>query len=94
MLQNKLHSALEVINDFRIIDLNKNGEITEQEFTDALRSNPALARKFGLSDDILSSDGTREKYEGIFGKIDENKTDSIHVNNRFLDQIYSPECDV
>jgi hypothetical protein len=85
--------ALDVIEDFRKIDLNKNGEITLLEFTDALRSNPATASKFGLSDDILSSNGTREKYGEIFSKMDESKIETVNViNNSNLFPV--PTCDV
>ena len=74
-------SAVNVIWDFRRIDINKNGEITQSEFVDALRSseNPGLAQKFGLSDDTLCENGSRAKYEEVFAKIDDNQTTTVNV---------------
>jgi hypothetical protein len=72
-------TAIDVIIDFRTLDQNKNGEITALEFMDGLRSNRQLASKFGLSDDILEENGTREKYELKFGIIDIDHSKTVNV---------------
>jgi hypothetical protein len=72
-------TPIDVICDFKTIDLDKNGEITAVEFIDGLRSNRQLASKFGLSDDILNESGTREKYELTFGTIDYNHSATVNV---------------
>ncbi len=75
-------SAVDVICDFRKIDLNKNGEMTQSEFIDALRSseNAGLAKKFGLPDDTLSDNGSTAKFEEIFVKLDDNQTSTVNVS--------------
>jgi hypothetical protein len=72
-------TPMDVILDFKILDQNKDGEITAVEFIDGLRSNRQLASKFGLSDDILDEIGTRTKYELIFGSIDYNHSETVNV---------------
>jgi hypothetical protein len=72
-------TPIDVILDFKILDQNKDGEITAVEFIDGLRSNRQLASKFGLSDDCMNDDGTRTKYELIFGSIDYNHSETVNV---------------
>ena len=71
-------TPIDVILDFKILDQNKDGEITAVEFIDGLRSNRQLASKFGLSDYFID-DGTRTKHELIFGSIDYNQSETVNV---------------
>jgi hypothetical protein len=80
-------TPIDVILDFKTIDQNHDGEISAVEFIDGLRSNRQLAAKYGLSDDILNENGTREKYEMAFGSIDYNHSDTVNV---FLSQNKQP----
>jgi hypothetical protein len=72
------NTAMDVVLDFKVLDQNKDGEITAAEFIDGLRSNRQLASKFGLSEDFID-DGTRTKYELIFGCIDYNQSETVNV---------------
>ncbi len=72
-------TPIDVILDFKSLDQDQSGEITAVEFIDGLRSNRQLAAKFGLTDNILSENGTREKYELTFGNIDYNHTATVNV---------------
>ncbi len=72
-------TLIDVILDFKTLDQDRNGEISAVEFIDGLRSNRQLASKFGLSDDILKENGTREKYELTFGSIDYNHSETVNV---------------
>ncbi len=72
-------SPIDVILDFKTLDQNSDGEITAVEFIDGLRANRQLAAKFGLADDILDENGTREKYELKFGTIDYNRSETVNV---------------
>ena len=87
----KSSSPVDVIYDFRKMDLNKNGEITEAEFTDSLRSsgNPGLAQKFGLSDDFSSSNGTSAQYSAVFAAIDYDNTSTVNVS---ISQLFCGLC--
>jgi hypothetical protein len=76
-------TPIDVILDFKSLDQNKDGEITAAEFIDGLRSNRQLALKFGLSDNILDEKKTRTRYELIFGSIDYNHSETVHVNRHF-----------
>ncbi len=78
------NTAIDVIRDFRTLDRDRNGEITAVEFIHGIRSNPQLASKFGLSEDILSENGTRAKYELKFGSIDHNHTETVNVPQYYL----------
>jgi Ca2+-binding EF-hand superfamily protein len=73
--------ASEVVKDFEALDINKDGEISAIEFIDGLRSNEELAKKFGLSSDILSEFGDRKAYEVRFGSMDTNSTKSVDVSD-------------
>jgi hypothetical protein len=80
-------TPIDVILDFKILDQNKDGEITAVEFIDGLRSNRQLALKFGLSDNILDENGTRTRYELIFGSIDYNHSETVHVNRQLSSNV-------
>jgi hypothetical protein len=73
--------APEVVKDFEALDVNKDGEISANEFIDGLRSNEELAKKFGLSSDSLREDGSRQAYEIRFESIDTNSTKTVDVSN-------------
>lgn len=72
-------TAIEVVLDFKTLDQNQDGEISAVEFIDGLRSQPHLASRFGLSDDILNDNGTRTKYELTFRIIDYNHSETVNV---------------
>ena len=80
--------AAEIVKDFEARDLNKDGEISANEFIDGLRSNEELAKKFGLSSDVLNDYGTRQEYEIRFEKIDSNSSKTVDVS-----QIYQSAND-
>lgn len=73
------YSPIDVILDFKTLDQNRDGAITAVEFVDGLRSNPQLALKFGLADDVLNAKETREKYDLKFRTIDYNHSDIVNV---------------
>jgi len=72
-------TALELINIFKTLDLNGDGEVSHAEFVKGLRKNPTIAEKLGMPTDIRAEDGTRESYQLAFGQIDNNDSKSIDL---------------
>ena len=72
-------TAIDVIMSFRTLDTDKDGQISNIEFVQGLKSNWDLAQKFGLSESIYQEQTTRDKYDLVFGQIDYNNSKTINV---------------
>jgi hypothetical protein len=75
----KSMTAFEVIDCFIVLDQDRNGEISHAEFIQGLKSNSQLAQKFGLEQNFELEDVTKEKYDLVFGQIDNDASKSINV---------------
>ena len=61
---------MEVVDIFKVLDLNGDGELSHAEFIRGLKANPMVAKRLGMPTDIRAEDGTRDNYQLAFGKID------------------------
>ena len=73
VIDNAAHklTALEVINIFKTLDTNGDGELSHAEFIKGLKDKPTIADKLGMPSDIHAEDGTRESYQLAFGQVRE-----------------------
>ena len=72
-------TALELINIFKTLDANGDGEVSHVEFLKGLKKHPTIAEKLGMPTDIRAEDGTRDSYQLAFGQIDNNDSKSIDL---------------
>jgi len=73
-------TALEVINMFKTLDINGDGEVTHVEFLKGLKINPSIADKLGMPKDVRAEDGTRDSYQLAFGQIDNDGSKTIDLS--------------
>ena len=76
----KSMNALEVIDCFIALDQDKDGKINNVEFIQGLKSNWQIAQKFGLEQNMVLDDVPREKYDLVFGQIDNDHSKSVDVS--------------
>jgi len=72
-------TALEVINIFKTLDINGDGEVSHAEFIKGLKLNPSIAEKLGMPTEIRAEDGTRGSYQLAFGQIDNDGSKTIDL---------------
>jgi len=70
-------TALEVINIFKTLDLNGDGEISHAEFIRGCKSNPSIAEKLGMPAGAQSQNN--RSYQLAFGKIDHDHSKTIDL---------------
>ena len=72
-------TAYEVIDSFIALDQDKDGHISHDEFIAGLKANWQIAEKFGLARNAVLDDVPQEKYDLVFGQIDNDSSKSIDV---------------
>ena len=75
----KSMTAFEVIDSFIVLDQDKDGHISHDEFIAGLKANWQIAEKFGLERNMVLDDVPQEKYDLVFGQIDNDSSKSIDV---------------
>ena len=50
-------SALELIDIFKTLDINGDGEVSHAEFIKGLKGNPRMAERLGMPSEIRAEDG-------------------------------------
>ena len=73
-------TAYEVVDAFITLDQDKDGQITNKEFVDALKENPQIAEKFGLEQSLVLEEVPRERYDLVFGQIDYDHSQTVDVS--------------
>jgi hypothetical protein len=73
-------TAAQVIECFIVLDVDRNGQLTNEEFIQGLKVNWQIAQKFGLEQNIVLEDVPREKYDLVFGQIDYDSSKTISVS--------------
>ena len=76
----KTMTAYEVIDAFVTLDQDKDGQVTNTEFVDGLKANWQIAQKFGLEQNLVLEDVSREKYDLVFGQVDYDNSKTIDVS--------------
>ena len=69
---------------FQILDKNGDGVISHVEFIKGLKQAPWIAEKLGMPARIQPEDGTRHKYQLIFGEIDADDSKNIDFDELCL----------
>jgi hypothetical protein len=72
-------TPFEVIDSFIVLDVDRNGQLTHEEFIQGLKANRQIAQKFGLDQNVVLEDVSKEKYDLVFGQIDNDSTKTISV---------------
>jgi hypothetical protein len=75
----KSMTPFEVIDSFIVLDQDRDGQVSNVEFIQGLKSNWQIAQKFGLERNIVLDDVPQEKYDLVFGQIDNDGSKSINV---------------
>jgi Tfp pilus assembly protein PilF/Ca2+-binding EF-hand superfamily protein len=73
-------TALEVINMFKTLDRNGDGELSHAEFLKGIKMNPLIGEKLGMPKDVRAEDGTRDSYQLAFGQIDNDGSKTIDLS--------------
>jgi hypothetical protein len=72
-------TPFEVIDSFIVLDVDRNGQLTHEEFIQGLKANRQIAEKFVLDQNVVLEDVSKEKYDLVFGQIDNDSTKTISV---------------
>mmetsp|Transcript_44194 Transcript_44194/g.104020 ORF Transcript_44194/g.104020 Transcript_44194/m.104020 type:complete len:173 (+) Transcript_44194:63-581(+) len=72
-------SIVEIVNIFRILDLNGDGVITQTECIEGLRKNPMIAMKLGMPSVMHEDDGSLNTFEEVFNEIDVDHSKTIEL---------------
>ena len=62
-------TAYEVIECFIVLDQDRDGQVSNAEFIEGLKSNWQIAEKFGLERNAVLDDVPKEKYDLVFGQV-------------------------
>ena len=68
---------IELQRIFQTLDANGNGTISHAEFIVGLKANADIAEVMGMPREVRQEDGTREKYQLTFGKMDFDSSKNI-----------------
>jgi hypothetical protein len=75
----KSMTPFEVMDCFIVLDQDRDGEVSNTEFIQGLKSNSLLAQKFGLEQTSALNDDSKQKYDLVFGQFDNDTSKSINV---------------